>query len=105
MSLLMYLLQEWKIWLFLLLTKSSLTGKQDSCSFQLWGKKKEKKKAMDEAHTSPFPFATASGDIWLGAVLTNDCHQWIKVPYVKALSGDINEEFNDLCSLFLFCRL
>lgn len=64
-----------------------------------------KKKAMDEAHTSPFPFATASGDIWLGDVLTNDCHQWIKVPYVKALSGDINEEFNDLCSLFLFCRL
>lgn len=37
--------------------------------------RKKEKKAMDETQTSPFPFATASGDIWLGAVLTNDCHQ------------------------------
>lgn len=103
MPLFIHLPQEWRIWLFSLLTKSSLTWKLDSCSFQLW-RRKHKRKAMDESQASPW-FVTARGDIWLGAVLTNDCHQWIKIPYVKALSGNINEEFNDLCSLFLFCRL
>lgn len=65
---------------------------------------REKKRAIDKSWVSFFIC-----DSWwktqLEAVLTNDCHQWIKIPYVKALSGNVNEEFDDLCSLFLFCRL
>lgn len=64
-------------------------------------REKEEKRAMDKSRVSFF----ISDSWWLEAVLTNDCHQRIKIPYVKALSGNINEEFNDLCSLFLFCRL
>lgn len=98
-----FLPQEWKIWLFSLLTKSSLAWKLDSCSFQL--RVRKKKRAPWIRVGFPGSSVTADGETWLEAVLTNDCHQRIKIPYVKALSGNVNEEFNDLCSLFLFCRL
>lgn len=98
-----FLPQEWKIWLFSLLTKSSLAWKLDSCSFQL--RVRKKKRAPWIRVGFPVSSVTADGETWLEAVLTNDCHQRIKIPYVKALSGNVNEEFNDLCSLFLFCRL
>lgn len=64
----------------------------------------KEKRAMDQSQVSFFTL-TADGEVWLEAALTNDCHQRIKIPYVKALSGNINEEFDDLCSLLLFCRL